>query len=517
MGERTWGGSLGPASRLRSWATEHSVLLACVATLVLHLLFLTRVLGSDEGGFAMVARYWREEGPYLYGPQWVDRPPGLLVVFEAAGALGPYGVRLTAGLLAVVMVAVVAWAAEAVGGAPAARWSAWATFALASSVLLEAEALNGELAAATLVALGVAALLRAVRAGSAAARLGLGALSGAAATSAFLVKQNFVDVFVFAGVLLGLSLLTRENRAATPPRVVAVVIAGFVTGALVPATVTLVWAARRGRVDELGYAVFGFRADAAAVMADWSWAAPLARLQVFVVIGLVSGVFLLLVHLVRHHHHRLWRIAPLPWAITLTVAWEIIAIAVGANFWRHYLLALVPLLALTTGLAVEHRRPRPRVTRTLIVLAAVVTVVAAPVELVRPAGTAVQAYVTGRWLGEAARPHDTVVVPFTHANVIEASGLRPGYPYSWSLPVRTLDPDLSLLVGTLRGPEAPTWVVRWDAADSWGLDPDGRVDAALRDGYRMVGEVCGHPVWLRVSASRELPSLPTPAACRADG
>ena len=59
-----------------------------LATVVVHLLSLTRRLGPDEGGFAMVARHWHEAGPFLYGPQWVDRPPGLIALFDAAQHLG---------------------------------------------------------------------------------------------------------------------------------------------------------------------------------------------------------------------------------------------------------------------------------------------------------------------------------------------------------------------------------------------------------------------------------------------
>ena len=54
---------------LRSWTRRHPVLLASVATMVVHLLFLSRKLGSDEGGFAMVARHWGQPGGYLYGRQ----------------------------------------------------------------------------------------------------------------------------------------------------------------------------------------------------------------------------------------------------------------------------------------------------------------------------------------------------------------------------------------------------------------------------------------------------------------
>src|SRR4051812_2127998 len=146
------------ADRLR----QHAVVLACAATLTVHLFALSRDLWPDEGGFAMIARYWHTGGGYLYGPQWVDRPPGLLLLFDAADHLGAYGVRLTAAAVAVMVVAALAWAAEPVGGQPAARWTAWATFAFASSVMLDTQALNGELAAALFVSVSVGALLRAV-------------------------------------------------------------------------------------------------------------------------------------------------------------------------------------------------------------------------------------------------------------------------------------------------------------------------------------------------------------------
>lgn len=198
---------------------RHSVVLALVATLAVHLLSVTRRLAEDEGGFAMVARHWREGGGFLYGPQWVDRPPGLITLLAAAERLGPYDVRLAATLLALTLVAALAWAADAVGGRLAARWAAWAGFAFASSVLLQAQRLNGELAAATFVTLSVGALL--------------GASAGAAATVAVLMKQNFVDAFVFAGVLVSIGAATRHNRLTYRPGQVLLTVAGYVAGALV--------------------------------------------------------------------------------------------------------------------------------------------------------------------------------------------------------------------------------------------------------------------------------------------
>jgi len=36
----------------------------------------------------MVARQWQGGGSSLYGDQWVDRPPLLLLIFKAADGLG---------------------------------------------------------------------------------------------------------------------------------------------------------------------------------------------------------------------------------------------------------------------------------------------------------------------------------------------------------------------------------------------------------------------------------------------
>ena len=69
--------------------TRRTTLLAIAATavigVVLRLHFLDVPLNTDEGGFAAIARLWRE-GYTLYGNvAWVDRPQGLLVLYRLAG------------------------------------------------------------------------------------------------------------------------------------------------------------------------------------------------------------------------------------------------------------------------------------------------------------------------------------------------------------------------------------------------------------------------------------------------
>jgi hypothetical protein len=493
------------------------VLLAVGATLLVHLLSLTRQLGPDEGGFAMVARFSHAGGPYLYGPSWVDRPPLLIGVFALAGHLGPYGVRLLATATAVALVATSAWTAEAVGGRPAARWAAWIGFALASSVLLNAQRLDGELVAALFVTVSIGCVLRSLHGSRGTAQaVVLGSVSGAAATCALLVKQNFVDGFVFAAVLVACGLATRRSRLVYRPRRVATTTASFTAGAVVPAAAAVVWAGGHGGVGALMFAMFGFRSEATGVMAHWSLVAPLQRMAGLALVGYLSGVLLLVVHLGWRHRHRLRRLDPMPWALAATVLAELVGVVGGANFWDHYLLALVPTVALATGLSVNRRMPGWRATRTLVVAAALVTSVVTPVAAVQAAQAPSAAYTIGSWVRHSARPADTIVVPFTHANVISASGLRPGYPFAWSLPVRTLDPHLTLFRQDLAGRSgsaSPTWVIRWDSANAWGLDPHGRVDAVLHRRYQPVAALCGHLVWLRDGTPRHLAPLPSATAC----
>jgi hypothetical protein len=91
----------------------------------------------------------------------VDRPPGLLAVFALAAHLGPYGARLVALAIAVVLVAAAGWAAGAVRQR-AAGWAAWTAFAFVCSPLISAQQLNGELVASAAVMTSVAATMHAL-------------------------------------------------------------------------------------------------------------------------------------------------------------------------------------------------------------------------------------------------------------------------------------------------------------------------------------------------------------------
>jgi hypothetical protein len=115
----------------------------------------------------------------------------------------------------------------------------------------------------------------------------------------------------------------------------------------------------------------------------------------------------------------------------------------------------------------------------------------------------------GQWVGASARPHDSLVVTYSHPNVLHASGLTTPYPYAWSLPVRTLDPHLTRLGRLVIGARAPTWILAWDDFNDWELDPTGRFATEVAQHYRMVGHICGHQVWLHQGMSRRFAAPPT--------
>ena len=115
------------------------------------------------------------------------------------------------------------------------------------------------------------------------------------------------------------------------------------------------------------------------------------------------------------------------------------------------------------------------------------------------------------WLAAAHLPGDTGLVTYGQAQVLEASGLRPGYPYLWSLPARTLDPDLHRLARRLHASAGPDWVVVWLPVDTWGLDPYGLVTKELTRHYRRVATVCDVPIYLKGGEYRSLP--PVPSGC----
>ncbi len=475
----------------RAWLLPSG--LAALAVVLLRLPFLGADAGRDEAGYLIVGTGWHD-GTSLYGDYWVDRPPLLLWVFQAAGDLTT--LRLLGCVAAALVVLLTGAAAHVAAGARAVPYASGAAALLCASPWLGTVRVNGELLAAPFVAASMLATVLLVRR-SAGARVAAGA--GASAAAAVLVKQSTVDALVFG--VVALVVLATRSRASR--RRAAGLLLAAVASALATVGVVLALAALRGTYPaDLWDAVVRFRVDAGETIRLEASDATGERLLVLVATWAVSGLAMLTAG-----------VAALAWVrrrdpvVVATLASLVASSGVallGGSYWAHYLIQLVPAAALAAGLvAVAVPRGWRRAGAVALVGAAAVTIGAT---VVSPDEDGREARLVGEAIGGASRPGDTAVVAYGQPNVLLAAGTRSPYPYLWSLPVRTLDPELSALRATLASDDAPTWLVEWSGFDTWGVDAD-RLLPLVTERYREVARVCGRTVWLDRAVER--PPVPS--------
>lgn len=183
-----------------------ALLLTIGGMLLTRAVFIARPLESDEGGFLLVADQWHSGGTSLYGDQWVDRPPLLLLIYKVAAAWdSSLLVNLLAAAANTVLVAAAWWVGRIVNDSRGAVAAALVAVA-GSNIILRGLALTGELIAGSFVMVSCALILQATyKTESTRSAILLALLGGVFAAMAFLVKQNFVDAGLFALVLLGIT------------------------------------------------------------------------------------------------------------------------------------------------------------------------------------------------------------------------------------------------------------------------------------------------------------------------
>jgi hypothetical protein len=453
-----------PWRRRIGTAPKTWVVLMAAGAFLSWLPFAGRSLSPDEAGYLIVGGQW-SEGSSLYGDYWVDRPPALIAIFEAADALGGAVPLRLIGALASLLTVVLSGVLGRVA-APERRsaplLTAGTAAVCAATPLFGGTVVNGELLGLPFVVAGMAAYVAAAATPATWKALALSVAAGAAGAGAVLVKQSQVDVFVLALVLL----FTRRSARQRLP--------WFLVGALGTIALVVLAASARGTVPaDLWDAVVTFRLDAARELAGDSGKAPnrLAGL-----IGALAGSGLPLLVAAFVWKGRGERSAQGPWTApdllppayaVLTV--EVLVAVLGGSYWLHYLMGLVPGAVLVA--AAFAQRPAP-VTRSigaafavagLSTVATIGWVAAHPID--RPEEEAIG------YLHEHAQRGDTAVVVLGAANVIRDAHLEAPYPYLWSLPARVRDADLSTLDGLLRSDERPEWVlVAHRSVDDWELD-----------------------------------------------
>jgi 4-amino-4-deoxy-L-arabinose transferase-like glycosyltransferase len=450
--------------------------LAVALTLGLRAPFLDVPLTLDEGGLAFVASHWDEPGAYLYGPYWVDRPPLLVGLFALAVTGGADGIRVLGAVAAVALVLIAYGIGRELRGRDGALVAALATAAMASAWGIASVYTPAELPAAAFAGGSVLCLLRERY-----------AAAGALALCAVLVKQSFLDAAAAGGlVVLVLALRRREVRP----------VAAYAAGVAAVLAALALWLAIAGRsVDELTYAMFGFRIDAVPVLTED--AASLAdKLSAFVRPGLRAGVPLALAVAAVG----LWRMRRDGMRTVVLGAWltvGLVGILAGGSYWPHYWIQLVlPASALMAAALVPARAwLRWGAVGALVALVAVVDVRNARRIDRFEAGS--PAVAVADYVRERAEPGDTLHVLYAQASVYHYAELDSPYPYFWSLMLRAIPGARDQLAQLLASPERPTWIVRWQRLTRWSLDDDGAIAAALERYYEPVATVCGRRIYRR--------------------
>jgi 4-amino-4-deoxy-L-arabinose transferase-like glycosyltransferase len=482
-------------------ASRWTVVVAATAAFALRLVGLLRPVRADEAGFELVARAWDPMPDSMYGAYFVDRPPLVVAVFKASDALGgPHFIRVVGAVAAALTVVLVARLARQVAGPSASAWTAVAVATLLATPLIDAVAAKGELLALPAVTGALLLAVRATRGRSVAAAAGAGLLSGVALG----MKQNLAGPVVFTAVLLVANALVGRLDRGRLLRLSAAALAGLA----VPVLATVGWAAVAGvRMHTLWYAVYGFRTDATAALAETSQHASAVRAGVLVLAALGSGLAVLLAAWLAGLRSDWVRDPPVVAATAAMVVADVVALVLGGSFWADYLFPLVPAAALGCALLL-HRGGRWRRAGHVLVRGMVVSTAIAFVAWGAWNLTGQQELDeadTGAALRHVAGPGDTLVVFGGRADVQLTSEMASPYPYLWSLPMRALDPELAELRALVTGADAPTWLVEWWPFDTWAAEGEDLAEE-VRARYVAHGTACGdRTIWLLRGVDREVP------------
>ena len=479
---------------------------------LLRIPYLRAPMSPDEGGFLIVAQHWHAGGGSMYGQYWVDRPPLLIDFFGLADLLGGFTALRLLGC-AVVALTVLGVGLAAAGSAddvPTARrastWAALVTAGLLVTPTGGAVMVNGELIAGMFIAFGIALTIRAVRGTAGRVSPNTAAvLAGCCAAAAVMVKQNMIDVAVFA-VVLGLAA---GARGRAPWRALSRRALLAASGGVATLVVILGAAFVRGTTPgSVFYAMYPFRFEASKAMqaqpsADrmshlthmlHMWAATGAPLVIatFVAVALLRGP----------GRGRLT--TPLVVATLVLLAYDGVSIWAGGAYWSHYMVQLVVPIGLMAGLLLGSV---PRLGRVVVVLAVAASLAGYGLGFtarVTAAGVAVGAAVK-----DAAMPGDTVVSVLGDGVLVKTSGLASPYRYLWSLPAHVLDHRFRRLTTLLDSSHRPTWVVVRGSKPTHQLVRLGP-GRALQANYDSVAHLCGREVYLRKGLTRDVPATTDP-------
>jgi Dolichyl-phosphate-mannose-protein mannosyltransferase len=468
------------SDRQRTWGT---LALCFLLVLLMRAPYWSVALGRDEGGLSYVAKHW--DGLSLYGDYWVDRPPLLLAMFKVAMLGGDHGLRALGAVAAIALIIAITLLARAVAGPRAGRIAAVLAALMAGSATLGAVYTPGELLASVPSTLSVLCLVLAHHS----RRTRYVIAAGALAVTAVLVKQSFLDAGAAGAAFIVASAVSdREVRIRWPLM--------YAAGAVLPLIATLLWLAVAGvSLSYFVYTMFGFRLDLLHTLASSS--IPLqTRVKHLRIPAWDSGLELVLIGalagLVPLRRDRVLLVT-----FTVWLAAAAFGVLGGGSYFMHYLIELVAVGCVGAAAALANTWMPIRIVAVGAVAWLALTAANDAAVLLDHHKPHRREIAIGHYIRDHARAGDTQYVMYARSNVVYYAGLRQPYPYLWSLMVRVRPGARARLERLFASPERPTWLVKWQPADRWGLDPDGHLGSLLRRNYRRVAVVCGRPIFLR--------------------
>jgi len=459
------------------------VTIAVLLSLASRIPFFNIPMIHDEGGYAYAARGWIEGTGQLYDDLWISRPQGIFalyaLVFEFLGT-GTWALRFSAWVFAALTVIAVwmigrRWTAPRIANLAAilsAIFLSWPNF--------EGFTANAEVFMGMPAAFAALWLLRMSQRGWSAWQLaGVGVLAG---LSTLLKPSGIVTLFI-AWAFIWLLDGTRRQRLRRCGYVLAGI--SFVGIITLIHGYTLGW-------DDFIYATVTYRLthQSSATVSLLHHLRAIGSLTytsaALVGILLLIGIFRARLPLLRTTAAPVVVHTPRRWTgfltrfrlphdeggllILLWVIGSIAGLAMGGDWWSHYMIQIVPPLSLwiawnLDGIirALRHWRRWLAVTlmSVLVLLPYAIIVDGYDSMLERlygHPGYPAQADVA-QYIRENTEPDDTIYVAFDQAAIYYLSDRKPAYRHLYDQELRALPDSYADIIAIISGPNRPTYIV----------------------------------------------------------
>ncbi len=487
----------------------YASLVGIVIATALRAPFFTAPISGDEGGYAVIARWWAEGTPLYSDGALVDRPQLLMVLYRIADALAPgnpLGVRLLAAVFGMASVALSAVLAARLTHDRRAVWAA-AIIAgfVGASPALESFSAYGELLAGV-PTLGAMALFvqwwRSDR-----PQVHSLVAAGALGACAVLIKQSGFDgLMTIATVLIAGALGVAGKERVRRCRIGFVALVG---GAVVPAGLALAHGVVTVGLVRYWNALAGYRLKYLSVV-DGSTVGRLGTLA-----GQSARIWPLLVSICAlsliGSRGGSRRVVSFAW---IWFGWSFLGFLAGGLFWLHYFLGPILPLTLLSAMGVSRllRPPRrvgskgPSVLIAVLViglctvLTGAINIGAIAVGLKRNGQETLleidhRHQMAADYVRVRTKPGDLVQGLWQSGPVSWHSGRRPISRYLWATWFLSVPGALDQLALQLSGPDRPAYVVEIHDLDL--IKGSGVVAAALDRNYVLETTLEDVEIWRR--------------------